>query len=211
MRSMTKSIGANGLKMTLALALAALALSFGLAGCSGGSANSDSSSGGAGDSSAEQNADADQNAATVVYEAIFLDNDEISNLFTEVRGETAPFDKVTKDFHVTTAFMPETAHSQWYGAKVTVHITAYAVQDVKADDGSTTSNEGFKAEVTSDNKELNEYLESLGKNYHITGAYKDGAKYTEYVDFSQGDPMDVTVTGTFGGSMSDGVIDLGGK
>ena len=209
MRSMTKSIGANGLKMTLALALAALALSFGLAGCSGGSANSDSSSGGAGGSSAEQSEQAE--AATVVYEAIFLDNDEISNLFTEVRGETAPFDKVTKDFHVTTAFMPETAHSQWYGAKVTVHITAYAVQDVKADDGSTTSNEGFKAEVTSDNKELNEYLESLGKNYHITGAYKDGAKYTEYVDFSQGEPMDVTVTGTFGGSMSDGVIDLGGK
>ncbi len=209
MRSMTKSIGANGLKMTLALALAALALSFGLAGCSSGSANSDSSSDGNGGSSSEQSEQAE--AATVVYEAIFLDNDEISNLFTETRGETAPFDKVTKDFHVTTAFMPETAHSQWYGAKVTVHITAYAVQDVKADDGSTTSNEGFKAEVTSDNKELNEYLESLGKNYHITGAYKDGAKYTEYVDFSQGDPMDVTVTGTFGGSMSDGVIDLGGK
>ena len=200
----------NGIlaKATAAM-IAAFLLAAGLSGCSGSSSGESAAS----DSStteAAQSAETEQ-AATTVYEAIFLDNDEISNLFTEVRGEAAPFDKVTKDFHVTTAFMPETAHSQWYGAKVTVHITAYAVQDVKADDGSTTSNEGFKAEVTSDNKELNEYLESLGKNYHITGAYKDGAKYTEYVDFSQGEPMDVTVTGTFGGSMSDGVIDLGGK
>ena len=200
----------NGIlaKATAAM-IAAFLLAAGLSGCSGSSSGESAAS----DSStteAAQSAEIEQ-AATTVYEAIFLDNDEISNLFTEVRGEAAPFDKVTKDFHVTTAFMPETAHPQWYGAKVTVHITAYAVQDVKADDGSTTSNEGFKAEVTSDNKELNEYLESLGKNYHITGAYKDGAKYTEYVDFSQGEPMDVTVTGTFGGSMSDGVIDLGGK
>ena len=151
----------------------------------------------------------EQAERSVIYEAIFLDNDEITNLFVSMRGETAPFDNVTKDFHVTTEYMPAESHSEWYGEKITVHITAYAVQDITADDGQTTSNEGFKAEVTSENAELNAYLESLNKNFHITGAYKDAAKYTEYVDFSQGEAVDFTVTGTFGGYYSDGVIELG--
>ena len=150
-------------------------------------------------------------AEEVIYEAIFLDNDEITDLFTSVRGETAPFENVTKDYHVTTEFMPEEAHPDWYGEQVSVHITAYAVQDIEMDDGKMTSNEGFKVEVTSENKELASYLDALNKNYHITGAYKDGAKYTEYIDFSAGDPMDTYIVGTFGGYYSDGTINLGEK
>lgn len=72
-----------------------------------------------------------------------------------------------------------------------------------------TSNEGFKAEVSSENEKLNEYLQSLDKNYHITGAYQDSAQYTEYIDFSRGEAMDVSLAGTFGGYRSDGTIDLG--
>ena len=147
----------------------------------------------------------------VIYEAIFLDNDEVADLFVSVRGKTPPFDNVTKDYHVTTEFMPEEAHPDWYGEQVSVHITAYAVQDIEMDDGKMTSNEGFKVEVTSENKELASYLDALNKNYHITGAYKDGAKYTEYIDFSAGDPMDTYVVGTFGGYYSDGTINLGEK
>ena len=147
-----------------------------------------------------------EEAATVIYEGIFLDNDEILDLFTSVRGETAPFENVTQDFHVTTEYMPETAHPEWYGEKISVHITAYAVQEVEMEDGQMTSNEGFKVEVTSENAELAAYLEGLNKNFHITGAYQDGAKYTEYLDFSQGDPVDFYVTGTFGGYYTDGTI-----
>ncbi len=146
---------------------------------------------------------------TVVYEAVFLDNGEILDLFESVRGEVPPFDNVTKDYHVTTEFMPEEAHTAWYGEQVSVHVTAYAVQDIKMDDGQMTSNEGFKVDVASGNKELATYLDALDKNYHITGAYKDGAKYTEYIDFSNGEPMDIYVSGTFGGFYSDGTIDLG--
>lgn len=146
---------------------------------------------------------------SVIYEGIFLDNDEITGLFTSVRGEEAPFDNVTKDFHVTTEFMPEEVHTEWYGEPIRVHITAYAVQEVATDDGQMTSNEGFKVEVSSENEELNEYLESLDKNYHITGAYQDSAKYTEYIDFSKGEQVDESVTGTFGGYCSDGTVDLG--
>ncbi len=196
-------------KAAAAALLAAFLLAAGLSGCSGAS-SSDSNAANSAENKSEQAAETEQ-AATTIYEAIFLDNDAVSNLFTEVRGETAPFEKMTTDFHVTTAYMPETAHPQWYGEKVTVHIAAYAVQDVTADDGSTTSNEGFKVDVASDNKELAEYLGSLGKNYHVTGAYKDAAKYTNSIDFSQGEPMDVTLTGTFGGFMSDSTVDLGGK
>ncbi len=159
---------------------------------------------------APANKSAENSQATdVIYEAVFLDNDEITGLFTSVRGETPPFDNVTKDYHVTTEFMPEEAHSDWYGEQVSVHITAYAVQDIKMDDGQMTSNEGFKVELTSENKELSAYLDALNKNYHITGAYKDGAKYTEYIDFSEGESMDIYITGTFGGFYSDSTINLG--
>ena len=144
--------------------------------------------------------------ATVVYEALFLDNDEITDLFESVRGETAPFENVTQDFHVTTEYMPAEAHPEWYGEEVNIHITAYAVQEIEMEDGQMTENEGFKVEVSTDNEELEAYLMSLNKNFHITGAYKDGAKYTEYIDFSEGDPMDVYTTATFGGYYTDGTI-----
>ena len=143
-----------------------------------------------------------------VYEAVFLNNDEVAELFASVRGEP-PFDNVTKDYHVTTEFMPTEQHPEWYGEQVSVHITAYAVQDIKADDGQTTANEGFKAELGSENPELAAYLSSLNNNYHITGAYRDAAKYTGYIDFSAGEPMDTYLTGTFGGYYSDGAIDVG--
>ncbi len=161
--------------------------------------------------SADRTANAAESSQTsdVIYEGAFLDNDEITDLFASVRGETPPFDNVTKDYHVTTAYMPEELHTDWYGEPVSIHITAYAVQEVAMEDGRMTSNEGFKAEVSSENEELNEYLQSLDKNYHITGAYQDGAQYTEYIDFSEGEAMDVSLTGTFGGYRSDGTIDLG--
>lgn len=140
--------------------------------------------------------------AYVVYEGIFLDNDEMLKLFEETRGE-APLDNVTKEFHLTTEFMPESDHKQWYGEKVNVHIISYKIQDVEMDEVGMTTNEGFKAEVTAENEELNTYLASLDKNYHITGAYKDAPKYTNYIDFSDGEAMDIYVSGTFGGFYSD--------
>ena len=144
----------------------------------------------------------------VVYEAIFLDNDEVSNIFNSIRGDEAPFDKVTTDYHVTSAFMPESDHKQWYGSKVNVHISKYTIQEVKMDDGNMTSNEGLKVELTSENVELNEYLISLNKNFHITGSYKDAAKYTDSFDFSDGEDLDIDIEGTFGGFYSDGNIYL---
>ncbi len=144
----------------------------------------------------------------VIYEAVFLDNDEIAELFASVRGEIPPFDNVTQGYHVTTEFMPEKTHFDWYGEQVNVHITTYAAQDVKTDDGQITANEGFKVEMTSENTESIAYLDTLDKNYHITGAYQDAAKYTEYIDFSVGEALDVYVMGTFGGYFSDGTIDL---
>ena len=146
----------------------------------------------------------------VVYEAIFLDNDEILNIFKAIRGKESPFEKQTTDFHITTAFLPESALDKWYGTKVNVHISKYSIQEVEAEDIGLTSNEGLKVELSSDNKEFNEYLSSLNKNFHITGSYKDAAKYTGLLDFTKGDNLDIDVIGTFGGYYSDGNIYLEG-
>lgn len=140
-----------------------------------------------------------------VYEAVFLDNEQVAQIFEQIRGEQ-PFEKQTVDFHVTTTFMPETPRNDFYGKPVTVHITGYKVGEVTADDGSTTTNEGLKAELSSPDEKLNAYLESLSVNFHITGSYQDQAKYTGYIDFSDAEPMDIVLTGTFGGYCSDNAI-----
>lgn len=142
------------------------------------------------------------------YEAVFLNNDEIRDIFRQMR-ETPPFGRETKKYHVTTKFMPEKTHEEWYGESVTVHITSYKVQEISADDGKMTANEGLKAEMTSGNVKLQEYIDSLNKNFHINGSYRDSAKYTEKVDFSDGRQLDITVTGTFGCGHSDGTVNLG--
>ncbi len=155
-----------------------------------------------------ESTESSEDSIYVVYEAIFLDNDEVLSIFEALRGKEPPFEKQTTDFHVTTTFMPESDLSKWYGTKVNVHISKYSIQEVKADDIGLTSNEGLKVELSSDNEEFNEYLSSLNKNFHITGSYKDGAKYTELLDFTKGDNLDIDIIGTFGGYYSDGNIYL---
>ena len=75
-----------------------------------------------------------------------------------------------------------------------------------ADDGSTTANEGFFCKVTSDNEEMQSFIDNTEKNWHITGSYKDAAKYTEYIDPSDAAEVDFTVKGRFGAGMSNGDI-----
>lgn len=154
--------------------------------------------------SAVSSVDENENAACI-YEAFFLDNEAVNGIFDGIR-EVPPFEKVTKDFHITTKFMPSEQCIKFYGEKVKIHITAYKIGDVTDDNGSITTNEGLKANIITDNEELREYLDSLNKNFHITGAYKDAAKYTEYVDFSDGIPLDLYVEGTFGCYYSDGTF-----
>ena len=55
---------------------------------------------------------------------------------------------------------------------------------------------------------MQELLDSYEKRWHITGSYTTGAKYTEYLDFSDASPVDFTITGRFGKCDSDGVLVL---
>lgn len=152
------------------------------------------------------NTEADEKVICI-YEAVFLNNDEILSLFNSIRS-TVPYRYITKDFHVTTEFMPCEVHEQWYGEKVSVHITAYKAQEIIADDGTITENEGFKVSLSSENKLLQSYLDSLNNNFHITGSYKDGAKYTGQIDFKDGIKMNIETTGTFGCYESNGTFRL---
>lgn len=145
---------------------------------------------------------------SVVYEAFFLNNDEIRNLFAEIRGPDAPYAIMTANLHVTTAFIPQKDMHEFYGTSVNVHIYAYQAGEVCADDGNMTANEGFFCTVKTDNSDLQRYLDSLNKNWHITGSYSDqgGAKYTEALDLTGARKVDYTVTGHFGGYMSNNTI-----
>ena len=144
--------------------------------------------------------------AAVKYEAFFLYNDEIINLFYAVRGTVNPYTNLTKLFHVTTRYMPEHDMRELYGTEVTVHIFAYKNGTAAADDGGVTSNEGFFCTVSSDNPRLQQFIDGLNKRWHITGSYEHNAKYTEYLDLTDAEPVDFTVLGRFGGFFTDGQV-----
>lgn len=97
---------------------------------------------------------------------------------------------------------------EFYGTAVNIHIYAYQAGEVCADEGNMTANEGFFCTVKTDNADLQRYLDSLNKNWHITGSYNDqnGAKYTEALDLTGARKVDYTVTGHFGGYMSNNTI-----
>lgn len=141
----------------------------------------------------------------VVYEAVFVDNEEIESLFQTVRGQ-APFPKITADYHVTTAFLPEKDARELYGKEVVVRITGYKVGEITMGAGGTTQNEGFKVELRAQDPDLTAYLSSSGMNDHITGSYVDQAKYTGYLDFSDARPLEYVVKGTFGAYLNSGRI-----
>lgn len=131
------------------------------------------------------------------YEGIFLHSEIVKSLFISQRGENK-LRHETSDFHVTTEFMPKLVHPDWYGSEVDVILTSYARQTVRMDNGELTVNEGFGVSVSSSNGELNDFLKSLKKNFHITGGFDHAPKYTEDVDFSLGDKIEVIhLKGTF--------------
>lgn len=144
------------------------------------------------------------------YEAVFLNNDEVSKILYEIRKD-APFPHIPADFHITTEYKPGLTHSSLYGSTVHVHIVKYKKCSIAIDDEKTTSNEGLKVVIRSDNDKMQALIDSLDKNYHITGSYMDGAKYTDLIDFTDGQKVDIEITGIFGCSYSNGIIDTGSK
>lgn len=154
-----------------------------------------------------QKASADDNVI-LLYEAFFLDNDEVMQCFSEARGPEAPYPIMTKDFHVTTAFMPELDKRELYGTEVTIKVYAYQNGEIKTDDGSMTANEGMFCTITADNEEMQRYIDSLNNNWHITGSYKDQgcARYTGALDLTDAQPVEFTLKARYGAALSDGTI-----
>ena len=143
------------------------------------------------------------------YEAVFLDKEKAADIFRSISENYPDYEILPHSFHVTTEFKPEKRHKSLYGMPVSVHITGYVSGPVRDEDGHILSyNEGVLVEVTSENEEMQELLTSLDKIWHITGSYTESAKYTEYLDFSNAKPVDITIEGTFGIGDSDGKFTL---
>ena len=92
---------------------------------------------------------------------------------------------------------------------MTVHITGYTTGAVQAPEGDLISeNEGFLVEVSSSDEDMQALLDSINRVWHITGSYSGAAKYTNYLDFSNAVPMDITIKGVFGMADSEGNVIL---
>ena len=146
----------------------------------------------------------EQDIGYYYYEGVFLETEEVTAAFESASDAFPRYPVVSKPFHITTEYMPETTHESLYGAEVTVHITGYkyGTSTDKAD-GSTAEVEGFSVEVKSEDPGMQALLDSIHKTWHITGSYTTAARYTKYMDFSDAEPMDLTLTGTFGWCDSD--------
>ena len=105
--------------------------------------------------------DAEKARGYYYYEAIFLDKDEVLKAFKQAAPDYPKNDLTPPEFHVTTAFQPEEKHTSLYGTKVTVHIVGYTSGTVHRDDGAgESSNEGFLVELSTDNKEMQDLIDS---------------------------------------------------
>ena len=141
------------------------------------------------------------------FEGFFLSNEEVTEAFRSASDEFPRYSVVPDQFHITTEYMPEKTHEDLYGTEVTVHITGYKYgTSIDETDGSTSENEGFKVELETEDPEMQELIDSIHKTWHITGSYTTAARYTKYMDFSDAEPMDIVLTGTFGWCDSDGKL-----
>lgn len=153
----------------------------------------------------------EKNEGYYQYEAIFLPKDEIVAAFKKVSSNYPKYTVTPKNYHVTTEFKPKEKHENFYGEVVKIHITAYAYGEITDAEGKIlSSNEGFSVEVSSENENLQELLDSYKKHWHITGSYTEAGKYTENLDFAAAAPLDITIFGTFGIADSDDNIFTGG-
>ena len=143
----------------------------------------------------------------VVYEGVFMKNEEVLEAFRYLRGETPPYENTPKEYHVTTVWRPKTDFRQFYGSDTAVHGYRYKAGEVMDSDGNPTANEGVLVTLNTSNPDFQNYIDSLSDHvWHITGSYEKAAKYTNDLDFSDGMPVSFTITGKFGAYMSDGTF-----
>ena len=142
--------------------------------------------------------DRDKSLNYVVYEGVFLDREEILSIAEDIRGSEPAYEHTVQDFHITTAYLPDTDQRDLYGTEVTVHIYGYKAGEVIMDDGTVTHNEALEADLRSDDRKLTKYLASSQEGWHITLSYEDYSYCTNQMDFSDALKTDYTVKGTFG-------------
>ena len=149
----------------------------------------------------------EQNKGYCYFEGIFLSYDEVIDAAKKISDEYPRYPLGPKSIHVSTEFRPAVTHEDLYGTEVSVHITGYkygTVTDPK--DGTTSENEGFRVEVQSEIAKMQELLDSIKKNWHISISYTISSKYTEYMDFTDAEPVSITLTGKFGSVDSNGKL-----
>ena len=146
-------------------------------------------------------ASADVPRATVRYEGVFMDNDEVKAMLEGIRGEQ-PYPEMTRNYHITTVFAPEEPATDLYGKEVEVRVIGSKACEVADEEGILSSNEGLKVVLHSDDPAMAGYLAGIDKNFHMTGSYTVAARNTEYIDFSDMEPVDYTIKGTFGANLT---------
>ena len=99
---------------------------------------------------------------------------------------------------MTTLFYPAELVDHLYGIKVKLHITSYQYERFLDRNFHLTGGEGIKVEIICDNPELQQYLDKINGNWHITRSYMTDELYTSALNYAKGKPLDYTLDATFG-------------
>ena len=84
-----------------------------------------------------------ENRMPVVYEAVFLDSQQVSDILLQIRGrEEAPYPNVSRDYHVTLAYKPEQYARSLYGQEIEVKIVGYKLGTLIDEDGKKRITKG---------------------------------------------------------------------
>jgi hypothetical protein len=133
----------------------------------------------------------------VVYEAIFLNKDDVTALFDKIGGKQV-FKNIPKDYHVTTLYYPKDPVLHLYGTKVRIHVTGYTYERFLDENHRITGAEAVRAEFECDDPTLQEYIDKFHHPWHITGSYMTEPRYSGVLKIKHMKPVDFYLDGTFG-------------
>ena len=133
----------------------------------------------------------------VIYEAVFLDEEEVQEIFAEIRGNPE-FAKTPRDYHMTTLYYPDEPATDLYGTKVRLHVTGYQSERFLDEKLHITGAEGLRVQLECDDPEFQEYFSQFNAQWHVTGSYMTEPVYTGLLNYRKAKPIDYTIDGVFG-------------
>lgn len=139
----------------------------------------------------------------IKWEALFIeDSKKINTIIKNLDLNSEELENKVINYHITTEFNPKIKHYDFYGVSAIITIKGYVIDyDIENPYHSDkTSAKGFVvSDIQTTNKELQDYINSIDKKFHVTTSYSCAAVDMNYADYNKIIPYKFKVVAKFGG------------